>query len=521
MRRYSVLFFILLFVFFLRIPSLFEPYWYGDEGIRLAVGQALFSGKIPYRDVFDNAPPLLYVLFGAGGTLFGVKLILTLWILGATAIFYLLAKSIERSFNLKSKLFPPLATFLFVLATSTPLFEGNLANGEIFFILPSVAAMFLVFEALMGSASFSAFFLLGTLFALSSLTKVPSVTDFLAAIIVFIFFLPKKSLVKNLSFSISGFLIPWIITFISFSMTGNFSFFFESVFTTGISYINFANQLITPFGALILKIITASFFALILFVNKKHLGAQITFLFLWLSFSLLGALIGGRGFTHYLIQAMAPLTLILALPTLRLTRGQIVSAFFGLVIFSFVFYIGGFTLKRSFSYYENFIRYAWKLKTTEEYQGWFDAKTPSRYAIAEFLQTKLQKGKCIFIFGDEPQLYPLSGFCPQTRFIAAYHLNFDPNFREEAIKKLESDLPSLIVVFDETQTSFPQFNQLLIFQYRPLYRISDAVIWQKRSQLLYINQLSLRSPDTCRWQAQEARHGICRTSRADINQQPA
>lgn len=481
MRRYFPLFFILLFAFFLRIPTLFEPYWYGDEAIRLLAGQAIFAGKIPYRDVFDNAPPLLYVLFGAGGTLFGVKLILALWIMATTAIFYLLAKSIDKSFKFKNTLFAPTATFLFVLATSTPFFEGNIANGEVFFILPSVAAMFLVFEALAERRkSYSTFFLLGLLFSFASLIKVPAVTDFLAAILLFIFFLSKKTLLKNLSFSFLGFLIPWMITFISFLIMGSFGLFFEAVVTSGISYVNFANQLIVPQGALILKVIIASLFALALFLNKKTLGGQITFLFMWFTFSLLGAMIGGRGFSHYLIQAMAPFTLILALPILKFAKMQIITAFLGLVIFSFVFYTGGFTLKRSFSYFENFIRYATKLKSEEEYQRWFDTKTPSRYAISEFLQTKSQGEDCIFIFGNEPQLYLLSGICPQTRFTATYHLNFAPHFKEEAQKKLTSDPPPLIVVFDETKTNLPQLQKLLILKYRPLYRIEDAVIWQKR-----------------------------------------
>ena len=31
-------------VVFLRVPSLFEPYWYGDEGIYLTIGRAMRSG---------------------------------------------------------------------------------------------------------------------------------------------------------------------------------------------------------------------------------------------------------------------------------------------------------------------------------------------------------------------------------------------------------------------------------------------------------------------------------------------
>ena len=49
-------------VVFLRVPSLFEPYWYGDEGIYLTIGRAMRSGMELYREVHDNKPPLLYVV---------------------------------------------------------------------------------------------------------------------------------------------------------------------------------------------------------------------------------------------------------------------------------------------------------------------------------------------------------------------------------------------------------------------------------------------------------------------------
>ena len=55
----------------LRIPSWFEPYWYGDEGIYLTIGQALRKGVILYSQIHDNKPPLLYMMAAvAGGNLF-------------------------------------------------------------------------------------------------------------------------------------------------------------------------------------------------------------------------------------------------------------------------------------------------------------------------------------------------------------------------------------------------------------------------------------------------------------------
>src|SRR5581483_9942049 len=49
--------------FGLRFPSLFEPNWYGDEGIYQTIGMAMNRGRILYSQIWDNKPPLLYVFY--------------------------------------------------------------------------------------------------------------------------------------------------------------------------------------------------------------------------------------------------------------------------------------------------------------------------------------------------------------------------------------------------------------------------------------------------------------------------
>jgi len=55
-----------------------------DSGVFLYVGQAILSGHIPYRDVWDHKPPLIYYIDTAGlmltaGSLWGVPTIPLLW----------------------------------------------------------------------------------------------------------------------------------------------------------------------------------------------------------------------------------------------------------------------------------------------------------------------------------------------------------------------------------------------------------------------------------------------------------
>src|SRR6266404_1137608 len=83
-----------LLFFFLRLPSLIEPYWYGDEGIYQVVGMALHNGAQLYTQAWDNKPPLLYLVYGLfNGDQFMVRLAsLLVGILTVIAFFHLAVK---------------------------------------------------------------------------------------------------------------------------------------------------------------------------------------------------------------------------------------------------------------------------------------------------------------------------------------------------------------------------------------------------------------------------------------------
>ncbi|HAP37289.1 TPA: hypothetical protein DCQ19_00195, partial [Candidatus Shapirobacteria bacterium] len=113
----SVLFFILL-----RVPSLYEPNWYGDEGIYLVLGQAIRKGLLLYRDIHDNKPPLLYYAAALSQNVFGFRLLLSLLMIPTIYFFYRLIKQLVQNENIVK-----LSTFLFLIITSVPTFEGNIA----------------------------------------------------------------------------------------------------------------------------------------------------------------------------------------------------------------------------------------------------------------------------------------------------------------------------------------------------------------------------------------------------------
>src|SRR5258708_4193514 len=127
---------VISFAFFLlRLPSFFEPYWYGDEGVYEVLGFGMRHGRLLYEGIWDNKPPLLYVIYALfDGNQPYVRFFSFLVGLIALYIFFALTK---RIFQNKKSMY--IATAFFAIFLGLPLIEGNIANAENFMVLPIIA----------------------------------------------------------------------------------------------------------------------------------------------------------------------------------------------------------------------------------------------------------------------------------------------------------------------------------------------------------------------------------------------
>src|SRR3989344_692322 len=143
--HYLVLALILFLTFLLRFPSLFEPFWYGDEGIFAAVATKLNQGGVLYQDAWDNKPPMIYLSYALifkfwGVSMFSLRLMTIIVVLATATLVYEIGQAI---LGYKRALW---ATFIFGFLTSLRIVEGNLALTEIFMILPITLAIFLAIK---------------------------------------------------------------------------------------------------------------------------------------------------------------------------------------------------------------------------------------------------------------------------------------------------------------------------------------------------------------------------------------
>ena len=206
---------IVVFLFILlRIPSLVEPHWYKDEGIYQVVGREIAGGKMLYKDIWDNKPPLLYLIYAVfDGNLFSVKLASLFSGLLSLLAFYaltgkLFAKNLSRN----------IATLFYGFLFATPLLEGNIANAENFMLLPIILAGYLVLNFSENKKNKYLIFA-GVFLSIAFIIKVVAVFDF-AAFFIFLsiifwdkFTNERKNVVVNFIFSQTLFLISFLSLF--------------------------------------------------------------------------------------------------------------------------------------------------------------------------------------------------------------------------------------------------------------------------------------------------------------------
>lgn len=472
---------LLVIVFVLRLPSLFEPYWYGDENIYLAIGVALRKGYLLYRDIFDNKPPLIYLL-GAlvNGKIYWYRLLLSVSLLFSTYCFYRLSTLFFKTEKIKAKI----GTLLFAFLTTIRMLEGNIANAELFILLPSVLGFYLFFKKEKTAYSY---WLIGLLFSSGFLFKVPALFDFLTLLIFSVLFSEKK--VFNLSrkdlFLALGYIFPIALTGLFFLAKGSFKDFFSASFLQMFGYLGSWKAGTHSFSliglvksGLVLKAIFTFLTVAFFWLKRNSIPKLLSFLSIWFLFSLFGATLSGRPYPHYLIQVIPSFCLLIVWAIglkpkklLLIPAGAI-----GLLIFFFIYY--HFWWFASFPYYRNFLSFALGKKTKTQYFEFFNPRLPVIYQTAEFIAANSALDDKIFVWANEPAFYLLSQRLPSTAYLVAYHIK-DLNLKPKVAKEIQKGNSKIIVV-DKNMDKFPQLEILLSENYFKMREIENFMIFRRK-----------------------------------------
>lgn len=465
---------ILLFVVVLRIPSLFEPNCYADEDIYLTLGQGLRKGLVFYRDIHDNKPPLLYILAAIAGSVPAFRLMLLLWNLINVYLVWLISKKLFKKFW--PRIIP---VFLFALFSSIPLTEGNMANGEIFMIMPTTAAVLLLLSS-------SKFFLSGLFFSLAFLFKVPVIFEFFV-IVFWLAFYQQKTILGGIKkiFSVpllllvAGFSLPIVATIIAYYSAGAGPSYVKAALLQNVGYLSSWEGSAKPLyqSQFFIRTVILSTLVLFFYLFRRRLGKNFGLIVLWFSAALFGALLSGRPYPHYMVQVLPPAVFLLIWPfTQKNKKPFFFSSITLIILTTFSLYYYKFWHYPTISYYQNFIQYRLGKIDKETYYRFWGDSTVINHQIADYIKDNTTSDQRIFVWGTQPAIYAISDRLPVGKYTVAYHV-VDFRAHDQTISSLTAQPPPFIVYFPHAP-SFPRLDQFINLNYSVDRLFSSAIIFQ-------------------------------------------
>ena len=470
---------ILILTFFLRLPSLFEPFIYGDEGVYLTLGLGIRKGLLLYRDIYDNKPPLLYLVAALAKNFAYFRLALFGWAMVTIFFFRELAATVFP----KNKAGIIFSTAVFAILTSIHTFEGNVANAENFMILPTIIGFIIFLRA----KTKTHYFLSGILFSLAFLFKVPAAFDF-AAVLVFSLTIMKnkkemtsQAFIAKLIYLSVGFFLPILLTLLFFATKGALGEYLKAAFFQNLPYLSSWNSNSSKVSSFPLALALRTLIVIVIsgavMLFKQSLPKEYRLVVLWFAFTLFASLLSGRPYPHYLLQTIPALSLSTCL--LFSKKKGLPLILITILIITFLDF--KFWHYENISYYQNFYRFALGGKTKEQYFDYFGNNAQSLYSAAIHIKARSNADEKIFIWGNQPSLYSLAERLPVGRYTVAYHIVDFGGYRE-TIQALEKTPPRFIVITGDEIRDFPAFFALIQNSYRTEFQIGDLRILHQTIQ---------------------------------------
>lgn len=450
-RTWLVVVGLAILVLILRLPTLEEPFDI-DSGANAYHARLIFRGEPLYstHHTAHHLPGvyytyvLAYMLFG--DSIWSVKFLLIPWtILTAFSIY-------KIGFRLKDNITGILAAVFYIILNSQILLKGDAAGKEIFANLPITASILLGMELILNRSKSWKFLFVGALCAIAFLYK----PVFLFPIIVTsIMIVVNAWLNKHISHSSEtaflrilwggiGFIIILFIVVGMFARLGLFSRFMM-VFTFGQNYVDqittnssFISILILPiyilvFNNIILLLLSMGGCVRILRRTSKKYQTNQAFTIIslgiisWYILSIFTAGITRRGWNHYSLIIIPPLTILAAWEIGQLHRKFIarrnnqkryLSLIPFFVLLAAVIFFSGLS---NYKFYYHYSRYKLGIDTYEEFlvNGSFLEGTGmvASQKIAAYIRDNTTPDDFIYAWSDNVQIYYLADRRAPIEFI--------------------------------------------------------------------------------------------------------
>lgn len=473
--------------FALRYPSLFEPRWYGDEGIFAAVAENLRHGRMLYSGAWDNKPPLIYFTYAAiqsafGTGMFPLHLVATVWVLATEVAI------VAAAWLLFGRWRAVVAGAVFAVVLGSPVVEGDLAMTETFMILPtSLAVLVVVRDELRGRASDRTYAIAGALIGVAAAYKQVAVFDGLA-IAVIAWFVHERQTRPLVALAV-GFAAPQAAVALLFLATGAFGgYWYAIVGSLGLyARLGPRENAFVRFAAYLPALLVVAVLA-----RRRDGGGRVTVRDLppvWLAFTLIGATSSTFAFPHYLQQGVPALALTAAALPLEADRDQLgrtAMAVAGVLVAAVAFaqFSPAYRQRaqmRPVRYYQTFIAHQWGGMSDLDYEYRFDGTVVANRDIAQAIRED-GAGNTAFSWSELPWLYAQAGLTNPSRYYTSFLGAVIPGARDEILRELEQRPPVYVVMSDHAYAPFEELDAWVQARYAliraqgdwRLYRLASA-----------------------------------------------
>ncbi len=475
---------ILLYLPFIGAP--FER----DEGVYATVAQGLLDGKVPYRDLFDNKPPLVYGWYAISFALFGENVfaprIVASVFLSITAV---LLYQQARLAMPKGAAYS--AAILFAISTGLPWVALH-ANTEAYMLLPLMGSL-LAFTVGMKRGHSGWFFAAGILAGLAMMTKQVAMWNLLAlAMVALVWHHRAHGLgwrsVAPVFWLFAGTLISLAAVALPFALTGSLDDFLYATLSYNWVYvrlITWADRL-RYMGAIIYFLAVAAPFvagalAGLIVMWRRRAQAMDYALILWAVASAIGVASGGRFFPHYFLQLMPSLAVLTGIMIYdRFANGgnQMLSRpAWMIALFLIVVSVGTTTVV-----YLAPRQAEQQIISTVFYQKEWENHSRE---LGAYIKARTAPDDLIFNYGRESQVYFYADRQPSVPYFYDWVYQYEEGSLDKVIGDLEETKPVYIIdslqapLFKDWYESHPaEFTEFLDAHYDYVGRIYFADVYR-------------------------------------------
>jgi 4-amino-4-deoxy-L-arabinose transferase-like glycosyltransferase len=458
----------------LYLPFLTEPFM-RDEGLYASVAQLILDGGIPYRDAFDNKPPLIFGIYSFSFILFGENV----WAPRLLAAICLSLTTVLVYFQGRLAFSPNgglIAALAFALSIGIAGFQTN-ANTEYFLVLPMVGAL-VAFTLARRTDKAAWYVLAGVLSGLAVMTKQVAIFNFLVLLAVPLIIsvrdggwtaVASRRVVRPLIVMASGFTVAVGAVVAPFIIAGAFGEFFDGVVVYPLSYSG-GLSLVDKLGhalwsPVFLMIHAGPWVALavfgVLFVARDEGNPDRQVLVLWLAACGLGVASTGRFYDHYFVQLLPAMALLVPAGVYFLkhawgSRWAKVTAMWLLPISAAI------PLLISAAIY---LQPTAEARHEVKYASGEGVLENNSADLARYLAAVTSEEDYIYNLGFQSEIYFYADRQAPTRFLFDHPFEVEEKYEVAALQDLRADPPAYIVdsaVYEENRLRDANYYPVLI-----------------------------------------------------------